>query len=208
MRKNLEEIMIIYQKKKEQNEKKNEILKEEIYEKHPKYSQLEKEIAKLYLQKSIKSLMLKNNKEIASEELKKIETEIKKLEEEKEKYIKKNNIIVSELQPKYDCEKCKDTGYIIRGNRRQKCECLIQEIINMNYNISNLNTGDEERFKNYSFEYYSDIKKEGEKNSPRELAKKAYKEAKCFIEEFGHVDSKIKNIIYIGETGLRKNIFI
>ena len=146
MRKNLEEIMIIYQKKKEQNEKKNEILKEEIYEKHPKYSQLEKEIAKLYLQKSIKSLMLKNNKEIASEELKKIETEIKKLEEEKEKYIKKNNIIVSELQPKYDCEKCKDTGYIIRGNRRQKCECLIQEIINMNYNISNLNTGDEERF--------------------------------------------------------------
>ena len=72
MRKNLEEIMIIYQKKKEQNEKKNEILKEEIYEKHPKYSQLEKEIAKLYLQKSIKSLMLKNNKEIASEELKKI----------------------------------------------------------------------------------------------------------------------------------------
>ena len=188
MRKNLEEIMIIYQKKKEQNEKKNEILKEEIYEKHPKYSQLEKEIAKLYLQKSIKSLMLKNNKEIASEELKKIETEIKKLEEEKEKYIKKNNIIVSELQP--------------------KCECLIQEIINMNYNISNLNTGDEERFKNYSFEYYSDIKKEGEKNSPRELAKKAYKEAKCFIEEFGHVDSKIKNIIYIGETGLRKDIFI
>lgn len=208
MRKNLEEIMIIYQKKKEQNEKKNEILKEEIYEKHPKYSQLEKEIAKLYLQKSIKSLMLKNNKEIASEELKKIETEIKKLEEEKEKYIKKNNIIVSELQPKYDCEKCKDTGYIIRDNRRQKCECLIQEIINMNYNISNLNTGDEERFKNYSFEYYSDIKKEGEKNSPRELAKKAYKEAKCFIEEFGHVDSKIKNIIYIGETGLRKDIFI
>ena len=152
--------------------------------------------------------MLKNNKEIAREELKKIETEIKKLEEEKEKYIKKNNIIVSELKPKYDCEKCKDTGYIIRGNRRQKCECLIQEIINMNYNISNLNTGDEERFKNYSFEYYSDIKKEGEKNSPRELAKKAYKEAKCFIEEFGDVDSKIKNIIFIGETGLRKNIFI
>ena len=73
MRKNLEEIMIIYQKKKEQNEKRNEILKKEIYEKHPKYSQLEKEIAKLYLQKSIKSLMLKNNKEIASEELKKMQ---------------------------------------------------------------------------------------------------------------------------------------
>ena len=190
----------VYEFKNEWNEqtKKGKVSEIEKFEGEEK-----KEIAKLYLQKSIKSLMLKNNKEIAREELKKIETEIKKLEEEKEKYIKKNNIIVSELKPKYDCEKCKDTGYIIRGNRRQKCECLIQEIINMNYNISNLNTGDEERFKNYSFEYYSDIKKEGEKNSPRELAKKAYKEAKCFIEEFGDVDSKIKNIIFIGETGLR-----
>ena len=47
------------------------------------------------------------------------------------------------------------------------------------------------------------IEKENEKNSPRELAKKAYDGAKEFIENFGKTKNNIKNIIYIGETGLR-----
>ena len=55
----------------------------------------------------------------------------------------------------------------------------------------------------FSFEYYSD-----EKNSPRELAHIAYNGAKEFIENFGKKESKIKNMIFVGETGLRKNIFI
>ena len=187
--------------------------KKELYNKHPEFDQIEKNIAKLYLQKSIKKLTIKNeitseNKEAKEAELYRLDKEIRSLEEKKEKYIKENKIKISELEPKYDCEKCKDTGYIIENGLRKKCDCLVQEIININYNISNLKSNGENMLEKFSFEYYSDEKNKDEKNSPRELAHIAYNGAKEFIENFGKKESKIKNMIFVGETGLRKNIFI
>lgn len=213
MKKTLDEILVVYQKKKEKKEKENEIAKKELYNKHPEFDQIEKNIAKLYLQKSIKKLTIKNeitseNKEAKEAELYRLDNEIRSLEEKKEKYIKENKIKISELEPKYDCEKCKDTGYIIEDGLRKKCDCLVQEIININYNISNLKSNGDNMLEKFSFEYYSDEKNKDEKNSPRELAYKAYNGAKEFIENFGKKESEIKNMIFVGETGLRKNIFI
>ena len=169
MKKTLDEILVVYQKKKEKKEKENEIAKKELY---------------------------------------RLDKEIISLEEKKEKYIKENKIKISELKPKYDCEKCKDTGYIIENGLRKKCDCLVQEIININYNISNLKSNGDNMLEKFSFEYYSDEKNKDEKSSPRELAHIAYNGAKEFIENFGKKESKIKNMIFVGETGLRKNIFI
>lgn len=217
MKKTLEEILVIYQQKKEKKEKENEKAKKELYSSHPEFSEIEKKIAQLYLQKSIKILMMKINKNDNKEqdinqksksEINELEKEIKMLEEKKERYIKENRIKISELEPKYDCKKCKDTGYIIENGLRKKCDCLIQEIININYNISNLKTNGENILEKFSLNYYSNEKKEGEINTPRELAKKAYDGAVEFIKNFGKKENKMKNIIYIGETGLRKNIFI
>ena len=127
-------------------------------------------------------------------------------------FIKQNSVFdkeslkkikISDFEPKYDCKKCKDTGYIIENGLRKKCDCLVQEIININYNISNLKSDGENILEKFSFDYYSEEKKENEKNSPRELAKKAYDGAKEFIKNFGKTKNNIKNIIYIGETGLR-----
>ena len=194
MKKTLEEILVTYQKKKEKKEKENELIKKELYRKYPEFDEIERKIAKLYLQKSIKNLTIKKQN---------IDKEIKKLEEKKEKYIKDKKIKISDFEPKYDCKKCKDTGYIIENGLRKKCDCLVQEIININYNISNLKSDGENILEKFSFDYYSEEKKENEKNSPRELAKKAYDGAKEFIKNFGKTKNNIKNIIYIGETGLR-----
>ena len=198
MKKTLDEILVVYQKKKEKKEKENEIAKKELYNKHPEFDQIEKNIAKLYLQKSIKKLTIKNeitseNKESKEAELHRLDKEIRSLEEKKEKYIKENKIKISELEPKYDCE---------------KCDCLVQEIININYNISNLKSNGDNMLEKFSFDYYSDEKNNDEKSSPRELAYNAYNGAKEFIENFGKKESKIKNMIFVGETGLRKNIFV
>ena len=181
MKKTLDEILVVYQKKKEKKEKENEIAKKELYNKHPEFDQIEKNIAKLYLQKSIKKLTIKNeitseNKEAKEAELYRLDKEIRSLEEKKEKYI--------------------------------KCDCLVQEIININYNISNLKSNGDNMLEKFSFDYYSDEKNNDEKSSPRELAYNAYNGAKEFIENFGKKESKIKNMIFVGETGLRKNIFV
>ena len=208
MKKTLEEIMVTYQKKKEKKEKENELIKKELYRKYPEFDEIERKIAKLYLQKSIKNLTIKKQNMdkgefIKIDEISNIDKEIKKLEEKKEKYIKDKKIKISDFEPKYDCKKCKDTGYIIENGLRKKCDCLVQEIININYNISNLKSDEENILEKFSFDYYSEEKKENEKNSPRELAKKAYDGAKEFIKNFGKTKNNIKNIIYIGETGLR-----
>lgn len=208
MKKTLEEILVTYQKKKEKKEKENELIKKELYRKYPEFDEIERKIAKLYLQKSIKNLTIKKQNMdkgefIKIDEISNIDKEIKKLEEKKEKYIKDKKIKNSDFEPKYDCKKCKDTGYIIENGLRKKCDCLVQEIININYNISNLKSDGENILEKFSFDYYSEEKKENEKNSPRELAKKAYDGAKEFIKNFGKTKNNIKNIIYIGETGLR-----
>lgn len=208
MKKTLEEILVTYQKKKEKKEKENELIKKELYRKYPEFDEIERKIAKLYLQKSIKNLTIKKQNMdkgefIKIDEISNIDREIKKLEEKKEKYIKDKKIKISDFEPKYDCKKCKDTGYIIENGLRKKCDCLVQEIININYNISNLKSDGENILEKFSFDYYSEEKKENEKNSPRELAKKAYDGAKEFIKNFGKTKNNIKNIIYIGETGLR-----
>ena len=208
MKKTLEEILVTYQKKKEKKEKENELIKKELYRKYPEFDEIERKIAKLYLQKSIKNLTIKKQnidkgEFIKIDEISNIDREIKKLEEKKEKYIKDKKIKISDFEPKYDCKKCKDTGYIIENGLRKKCDCLVQEIININYNISNLKSDEENILEKFSFDYYSEEKKENEKNSPRELAKKAYDGAKEFIKNFGKTKNNIKNIIYIGETGLR-----
>ena len=208
MKKTLEEILVTYQKKKEKKEKENELIKKELYRKYPEFDEIERKIAKLYLQKSIKNLTIKKQnidtgEFIKIDEISNIDREIKKLEEKKEKYIKDKKMKISDFEPKYDCKKCKDTGYIIENGLRKKCDCLVQEIININYNISNLKFDGENILEKFSFDYYSEEKKENEKNSPRELAKKAYDGAKEFIENFGKTKNNIKNIIYIGETGLR-----
>ena len=209
MKKTLEEILVTYQKKKEKKEKENELIKKELYRKYPEFDEIERKIAKLYLQKSIKNLTIKKQNEfIKIDEISNIDKEIKKLEEKKEKYIKDKKIKISDFEPKYDCKKCKDTGYIIENGLRKKCDCLVQEIININYNISNLKSDGENILEKFSFDYYSEEKKENEKNSPRELAKKAYDGAKEFIKNFGKTKNNIKNIIYIGETGLRQDIFV
>ena len=143
MKKTLEEILVTYQKKKEKKEKENELIKKELYRKYPEFDEIERKIAKLYLQKSIKNLTIKKQnidkgEFIKIDEISNIDREIKKLEEKKEKYIKDKKIKISDFEPKYDCKKCKDTGYIIENGLRKKCDCLVQEIININYNISNL----------------------------------------------------------------------
>ena len=84
MKKTLEEILVIYQQKKEKKEKENEKAKKELYSSHPEFSEIEKKIAQLYLQKSIKILMMKTNKNDNKEQdiNQKSKSEINELEKE------------------------------------------------------------------------------------------------------------------------------
>ena len=86
MKKTLEEILVTYQKKKEKKEKENELIKKELYRKYPEFDEIERKIAKLYLQKSIKNLTIKKQN-IDKGEFIKID-EISNIDREIKKYVK------------------------------------------------------------------------------------------------------------------------
>lgn len=102
------------------------------------------------------------------------------------------------LQPKYDCNLCKDTGYI--GN--EKCICLKQAMIDAAYEQSNIkNIIKEENFSTFSFDYYSNNIDSRFNLSPLENIRIIYGKCKKFVNEF---DNDFTNIILFGQAGLGK----
>ena len=105
----------------------------------------------------------------------------------------------------YECSKCKDTGYVLDDGKSAMCSCLKQQILNIEYNNSNIGNLDRENFKKFNLNLYSDEvneEKYGSDLSPRENIKVIGKEVKKFIKNFD--DPNEKNLLFSGGTGLGK----
>lgn len=103
------------------------------------------------------------------------------------------------LEPHYQCNKCKDTGFI--GN--EKCNCFKQAIADFIYTGSNIRTIlERENFSKFSFHYYSDdYIEETIGLSPRSNMQKMVADCKSFIK---HFDKKHDNLLFLGNTGVGK----
>lgn len=120
------------------------------------------------------------------------------LKEEKRNVLAKNGYNKSYLDPIYDCELCKDTGYI----EDKKCICFTQALINLAYEQSNLkDLLSKENFSTFSFDYYSDQKFENLGISPLDNIKGVYNRCRKFVDNF---DQESANLILFGQTGLGK----
>lgn len=192
----------IYEQKRIKAEKDLENRKKELYKKVPRLEEIENELNKFSIKKT-KSIL---NKEITSDSENAIENTIKKLKEEKNKILKKENIKESFFIPQYECKKCSDTGYIKQnGQRTQMCNCLKQKLINTLYNKSNLSNLKKENFENFNINKFSDEvneKKYKMNISPRENIKTIKIASENFIQNFDDVNTK--NLLFSGNTGLGK----
>ncbi|MBH1942122.1 ATP-binding protein [Mobilitalea sibirica] len=103
------------------------------------------------------------------------------------------------LELKYQCSKCKDTGFI--GN--EKCSCFKQAIADLIYAGSNIKSVLEyENFNTFSFKYYSDdFIDEATGLSPLSNMQKIVAGCKSFIRHFG---KKPENLLFLGNTGVGK----
>jgi DNA replication protein DnaC len=103
------------------------------------------------------------------------------------------------LELHYQCNKCKDTGYI--GN--EKCTCLKQAIANIIYNDSNINLNlKKENFNCFNFAYYSDDYIDKTIGlSPLSNMQKIVAGCKNYIK---HFDKKHDNLFLMGNTGVGK----
>ena len=197
----LKEILSQYEQKKLKAEMDARKKKENLYEKYPKLQQIEDKIISLTLS-TAKELIQNNDKTILAS----TNEEINKLREEKNKLLKSLNIPDNYFEPNYECNLCKDTGYITNSDFTvTMCNCLKQRLYNEQFNKANMSNLDTQNFNTFSDQFYSD-KVDNEKYhvniSPRENINLIKDICINFINNFD--DKEQKNLLFTGNTGLGK----
>lgn len=200
----INEILKEYEKTRIFNIHKLENRKKDLYSSTPKLQEIDNKLNKLSID-SAKSILQKNSEDILNNLKKEIET----LKQEKSKVLKDLNLPNDYLQLHYNCNTCKDTGYVFENGKTSMCNCLKQKIYDIEYNDSNLNIIKNHTFDNFNINLFSDRADEikyHSKISPKENILNIKSAVINFINKFD--EEATKNLIFSGGTGLRENFFI
>lgn len=164
-----------------------------VYNLIPELEKIHNSISLLSVSQARKLL---NGDDNALQELK---SELKRLTDRKSELLVSAGFPADYLEPIYECEDCKDTGYI--GNK--KCHCFQKAIIDLLYTQSNLkNILKVENFDTFSFAYYSDnhIDPVTGRSSLANI-----KNAYCIAQEFvASFTDEFRNLFLYGDTGVGK----
>lgn len=193
----IRDILLKYQRRRDDNEEKLERRKQEIYSSLPEIEKIDNEIAMSGLR--LTKAVLKDTKS-REEIVYKCKREMEELVQRKKDILSKNGIPENYLEMQYDCPKCKDTGFLGGG---KKCSCLKQEIINEAYRMSNLSRVlEKENFNNFDINIFSDEVIKEKNLSPRQNMLKILSLCDTFINEFAEDNNS--NLFFHGATGLGK----
>jgi len=195
--KNLEVLLTEYEQKRRRAEMDLEYRKQELYKKVPRLQEIELEMNKISINKA-KSILSNNIK------IEDLEDKVQSLKSEKESILKKENIGCAFFKPTYECQTCKDTGYILdETNKTVMCSCLKQNLLNNLYNKSNLSNIDKENFESFNEKIFSDKIISGYGCSPRDNIINIKNASLNFIENFDNENTK--SLVFTGNTGLGKS---
>ena len=139
--------------------------KKNVYDENPKLAEIEDKINKLSL-KSIKSRIFSDDLSRQIEQ-DKLTLQLDRLDREYIEQLTRIGLTKKDFEPKYECTKCNDTGYV--GNKM--CSCFNQALINESFKQSNICKLKDENFETFDFGYYSsnnDKEKYGIEKSPLE----------------------------------------
>lgn len=178
--------------------------KEKLYEINPRLQEIENELNSVAINTA--KNILNGNKE----NLEDLNKKINYLKHEKEEILKSKGIDLAYLKPYYDCKKCEDTGFITTENgTKTMCNCIKQRLLNEAFNNSNISNIEKENFKKFNPLMYSDdvdLSKYKFNISPRKNILNIKDKSVQFIDNFENPDSK--NLLFTGNSGLRKNFYV
>lgn len=165
-----------------------------IYLKYPRLKELETRIAAASVHCARQLLESEDDNALIQ-----LKQELSRYRSERADILSHAGLDESYFEPPYICPDCKDTGYI----NGEHCHCFKQAAIDLVYTQSNIrNILQTENFSNYSFDYYSDTKRNSSTGlTSKETAKKAVQEALAFIK---HFDTTFDNLFLYGDTGTGK----
>ena len=197
---NLRTILNDYERKRIYEINALENRRNELYSQIPRLQQIDSELSSSSISVA-KNLIKSNNPNLIN----KLQENINNLKEEKKSILKSIGKDESYLSIHYDCNLCKDTGYITEGFKTIKCNCLKQKIFDLEYNKSNITNLSGQNFSTFKSTVYSNIVDKNKYNSdisPRDNIELIKKICVNFIENFDNKNEK--NLLFTGNTGLGK----
>lgn len=191
-----EEIEKIYSKLREKEEAELNMRKEEISKKLPEVMNIEKKIAKLFIELS--TSIFRNINEDRDTYTKNMKDKITELRVKKSEILSSHGYPIDYLNMKYNCPKCKDTGYI----GAEKCSCYKKYLTQLYYDNSELKSIlKHNNFENFDISFYSSKKTSNEPESPRKNIEKILSRAINFIKSF---EASQENMLFYGNSGTGK----
>ena len=193
-----------YEQKKLKKELDLEKRKEALYKEIPRLQQIEDDLNNFAIS-TAKNILLHK---VSSLDV--LQQKIESLKYEKAPILQNSMLPPNYLEPYYECCVCKDTGYIlINHSKTQMCSCLKQKLLDASFHKSNIANLDKENFNTFNENLFSDeidVAKYHFNISPKQNIKNIKKKCIDFIENFD--DANVKNLLFTGNTGLRKNFYV
>lgn len=189
------DILRIYENMRNEEDTSLLLRKEEIEKKIPEITELDKKMGKLSVELALIAFKSILNKE---EEIEKIKERITELRVKKYELLVANGYSINSLVHHYNCDKCKDTGFI----GRDECTCYKQLLIDVYYKNSDLramlklNNFDTFRMDNYSQKRENDARESPRKNMEKNVTKSWW-----FINNFSKSN---ENLLFYGNSGTGK----
>jgi DNA replication protein DnaC len=185
------EILRTYEETRTKNRIMEQQRRSDLYAKLPEIQQIDSAIASLASNRG-RALLNKDTTDSAD-----FSMQLQKLSREKRSLLQQYGYPGDYLDPIYTCPECKDTGYVAN----EKCSCLLQKIVDVVYEQSNIKLRlEEENFSKFNYNYYS-TRSFDNKPSPRKYITGVVKDCKRFVSDF---KEKKGNILFYGSTGVGK----
>lgn len=167
----------------------------EIENKIPQVIEIENSIGKLCIQMSLSALKNSDNRE---EYLKEMKETITTLRMKKSEILVQNGYPMDYLELKFNCMKCKDTGFILK----EKCSCYKQKLVQLHYSNTDLSKLlIKNNFDNFRLDFYDGSNNGPERYSPKENIEAIVSKSWNFIKHFGEAD---ENLLFYGNSGTGK----
>lgn len=193
----MREISLDYERRRDWNIREKGIRTEEVYKKIPGIRRIDEEIIKTGISMSRNIL---GNPGGYEESVKLAKEKIDSLKMERAYLLTEANIPSDYMDLRYDCEPCKDTGFLNNG---QKCNCLKQNLVTRAYRMSNLsNVLNKENFQSFNIDIFSNEPFGNEKMTPKENMIDIVGISEGFIGNFD--ENNGENLLFYGTTGLGK----
>lgn len=189
------EIMKIYDNIRAHQQDALNLRKIEIKKTIPEVSSIEQQIGNLCIKVSLTAFQDTEKREEYLYDLKKT---IQDLRVKKSELLVANGYPLDYLELHYNCNKCKDTGFV--GN--EKCICYRNKLNKIYYKNSDLfNVCEMHNFNNFDINFYSNKKAGPEKYSSRENMEIILSTCLTFVNNF---KSSTENLLFYGNPGTGK----